>query len=551
MKKYGDLCHIYEITDAGEAGKDLETEPVKGYGSSTSYRGVELHSNHESEGGGRALVRCKKCGAFFLSQHSWYEAMNPDLDGSFYDWIPVWSEKEADLMNIFLDSRELPDYTFKHLRSNNYKYCWIGEDQPRPMDLPELTVAIALKYEKTLMSPADQNYEADSSVDEDVWQDVLKNLPQVKTMAETIINSSPDDMKAWCMLLEETDDDEIKQIHEIAVSIDAMMRCDNIGFGSTHLVFTNDPERNKVTWERTEDGYAIHLCAESAANWCQVIYQAGYAMMHCLIDHLNPDEKRKINWAEELICEASAIEILSQFEANWDETPILHRDPKYAKYIRKYLDELLAVRGTSALLRCKDKYGLSELNVQGTFNDRLNESHDLYYRMRGIDLVELAQVREFAIDTLFLNTHYWLEQKPTAAIDYLCRLQESIPGCDVPPGIALTVDLRHRRPDIDEMDIYASKIRHLRDIPDEWIVFDFIDTDDEMQKGLRFYQVCVDHDDVLRTEVNIRDDEGEKIFMRESTVDEAVSIMRRAVNGIDFMNLPGWREITEEVFGQD
>ena len=29
MKKYGDLCHIYEIADAGEAGKDLETEPVK------------------------------------------------------------------------------------------------------------------------------------------------------------------------------------------------------------------------------------------------------------------------------------------------------------------------------------------------------------------------------------------------------------------------------------------------------------------------------------------------------------------------------------------
>ena len=43
------------------------------------------------------------------------------------------------------------------------------------------------------------------------------------------------------------------------------------------------------------------------------------------------------------------------------------------------------------------------LNDQGTFNDWLNESHDLYYRMRGDDLVELAQVREYAIDNLLLN----------------------------------------------------------------------------------------------------------------------------------------------------
>jgi len=145
------LCHIYEISDAEEAGKDLETEPVKDYGSSTIYHGVELHSNHESEGGGRSLVRCKKCGALLLAQHSWYEAMNPDLDGSFYDWIPVWSEEEADLLNIFLDSSDLPEYAFRHLRSNNYQFCWIGEDQPRPMDLPELSNAIAMKYKNVLM----------------------------------------------------------------------------------------------------------------------------------------------------------------------------------------------------------------------------------------------------------------------------------------------------------------------------------------------------------------------------------------------------------------
>ena len=155
------LCHIYEIEDAGAAGEDLETEPLKDYGPMTSYQGVLLHSNHESEGGGRSLVRCKKCGALLLSQHSWYEAMNPELDGSFYDWLPVWSEDEADLLNIFLNAGEFADCAFRHLRSNNHKYCWVGDDQPRPMDLPELSQAIALKYEDKLSSlskpSADEN----------------------------------------------------------------------------------------------------------------------------------------------------------------------------------------------------------------------------------------------------------------------------------------------------------------------------------------------------------------------------------------------------------
>ena len=232
ISKGAHLCHIYKIADAGEAGNDLETEPVKGYGLSVFYHGVELHSNHESEGGGRTLVRCKKCGALLLSQHSWYEAMNPDLDGSFFDWIPVWSEKETDLLNIFLDSHELPGCLFRHLRSNNDKYCWIGVDRPRPMDLPELARAIVIKYEKALLSPSNEDYKTDSQIDEDVWQEVQKNLPQVNAMAEEIFKNSSDDMKASRLILDNTDDEETKQINEIAVTIDTMMRSDDIGFDS-------------------------------------------------------------------------------------------------------------------------------------------------------------------------------------------------------------------------------------------------------------------------------------------------------------------------------
>ena len=144
------ICHIYEIEDAKEAGKDFETEFVKSYGSSTEYQGVVIHSNHECEEGGRSLVRCKKCGALLLSQHSSFEAMDSDYDGSFRDWLPVWSEEEAELLNIFLDAGEFANCSFRHLRSNNYRYYWVGEDQPRPMDLPELRIAIEMKYGKPL-----------------------------------------------------------------------------------------------------------------------------------------------------------------------------------------------------------------------------------------------------------------------------------------------------------------------------------------------------------------------------------------------------------------
>lgn len=224
---------------------------------------------------------------------------------------------------------------------------------------------------------------------------------------------------------------EMLQILEIAWIINSWILAPKTGLKREHLQITNHPERDDVTWERTESGHAIHLCAESGANWCQVIFQTGYAMMHCLIDRVNPDESRRINWAEELICEASAIEILMEFEENWEKTLLYRRDPDYAPNITDYVIELLRDRGTSALLRCRDRAALSDLNEHGTFDDRLDESHDLVFRMGHANLFDLAHVRNYAMDNLLLDTHGWLRENPCAPVDYLCRLQENIPGCDV------------------------------------------------------------------------------------------------------------------------
>ena len=126
--------------------------------------------------------------------------MSPDFDGNFYDWIPVWSEKESDLLNVLLDSHELPDCAFRHLRSNNHEYCWIGEDKPRPMDLSELARAIAMKYETELTPLTNKDHKTDVQVDKDIWQGILKNLPQGKAKVGGVSDSFP---KTWDLILDD------------------------------------------------------------------------------------------------------------------------------------------------------------------------------------------------------------------------------------------------------------------------------------------------------------------------------------------------------------
>ena len=142
------LCHIYDIDDAEEAHKQLDTEFVKGYGDETRLPdGTLLHYNSVWDDGYRVLLRCKHCGGMFLLQVSTYTSMSDEgHDGHYTDYLPVWSEEEADLLNTLLGPGEFEDHPFRHLRDTNHKYCWYGKEQPHPMDIEELKRAIALKY---------------------------------------------------------------------------------------------------------------------------------------------------------------------------------------------------------------------------------------------------------------------------------------------------------------------------------------------------------------------------------------------------------------------
>ncbi len=145
------LCHIYGIEDADEAYKQWEVEFVKGYGDETKLEdGTLLHDNYECDEGHRGLLRCKSCGGLLLFQASTYISMSDGPDGHYEDVIPVWSEEEADLLNILLGPREFADHPFRHLRVNNHKCFWTRGEQPRPMDIAELKRAIAEKYKDKL-----------------------------------------------------------------------------------------------------------------------------------------------------------------------------------------------------------------------------------------------------------------------------------------------------------------------------------------------------------------------------------------------------------------
>ena len=130
------LCHIYEIDEAMEAGRDLEIAVVKDYSSerlAVDKDKLHRHLNilYAAPVAERELVRCRKCGALMIYQ----SICDPNIyDGFEYldDWIPACSEEEADRLNSQLDTVDLSTYPVRHLRRMDFKvYKWTGGEKPR------------------------------------------------------------------------------------------------------------------------------------------------------------------------------------------------------------------------------------------------------------------------------------------------------------------------------------------------------------------------------------------------------------------------------------
>ena len=371
---------------------------------------------------------------------------------------------------------------------------------------------------------------------------------------EEVRSRVPDTTKAWALIMDRTEDPDMEQFQTMAATLDTFLRSDRIGFGDVHLQMVNDPAGHDVSWERTEDGYLLHLCIESGKNWSQAAYQLGYVMMHCLIDHLGPDGAAGISWAEELICEATALEMLYLLQDRWDDTVFAQTDPDFADAIQKDIDYYLSNRGTSALMRCGSWGELDRINEKNCFDDRMDESHDLFNAMEPEDLLKLARIRRYEADDLLIYTHYWRANADgSAAVDYICRLQENIPDCEIPAGIHQDINLKGSKPTEDQKQAYGRIIRALRPLPYEHIVFDFLDADkgEKEQIGLVFCQMARRKDGRMDVEVRLDTMDGRKMYRILTDDDRAVEILNGILDTIQAPDLTDWKDITAEVFRKD
>lgn len=365
---------------------------------------------------------------------------------------------------------------------------------------------------------------------------------------EDVRAKTPEGGKAWALIMDQTQDEELKEFQKLAVVVDALLRTEEIGFGDVRLVISNDPEGNSTSWQRTPDGYAIGLSADIYKNWCHAAYQMGYALMHCLIDHLNQD-RVDIAWAEELISEAAALELMYQMYQRWNELPY-DKDSDARENIKAYIEQIENDPGKLEILLCGSREELQEISERVSI-ERHGEGYALFNTMKEGDLQKLAQVRKYAADHLLMYTRWWRHSSDESeAIDYLCSLQEQIPECDIPAGITHELDLKDSAPSEEQITAYGNMMRSLRDLPEEHIIFDFMDADKEdgEQEGLVFIQASRASDNELDFEIRVDTESRRRMYQMITDDNQAVNIMEHILLTKEVPELEAWEEITDRVF---
>lgn len=178
--------------------------------------------------------------------------------------------------------------------------------------------------------------------------------------------------------------------------------------------------------------------------------------------------------------------------------------------------------------------------------------------MREIKRFENDQVpeEEYAIEPnpetrYSSNLEYMVEISKLIQEAFQKIMDEDQPESDPEAGIALVVEMHGKTLNEKERAEYAAKIRALRDIPDDFIVFDFENPENEEQFGLHFYQMCISHDNVLRTEIKIASEDGERMFSRECSTDNAIDLLYNILDGKDPLAVAEWDDVTEQILGEE
>ena len=337
----------------------------------------------------------------------------------------------------------------------------------------------------------------------------------------------------WQLALEPTDGGELRQIQVIACFFEERLEASEIGFVNACLELDNAPENDEPTWERTEEGYRLTLCAESGANWCQAAWQLGYLMMHCLIDQFTPDDRYRIDWLEELICEASSLNLLYELWANWQRVELSGLDGDYDEAILAYLEQALRDSGTARLASCASLEELERINALGASRteDRLEEAINLYYRIHELDLCALAHCRQFAIPgSVLIDTGAWREAEPLSdAVEFIFHLQDRIPHTKLPTGVQAVFHMETGVPTRAQLNAICDYMLSLRELSGDSLVALLHDGDDRDFEGPVFVQVCRSLSDSgnFRLEARLNLADGFHILVeREADARSAEALLR-------------------------
>ncbi len=119
----GQRCCIFEFDNIDKAMKAMDFELIKSHGDTyVNEDGSIKHYLHTWDDGERSLVRCKKCGAYFIRQFSEFHAFN---DSYYTDWFQVESPSVAEKLNEVYDGWKIEkEYTSPRISKTNGKYHW-------------------------------------------------------------------------------------------------------------------------------------------------------------------------------------------------------------------------------------------------------------------------------------------------------------------------------------------------------------------------------------------------------------------------------------------
>ena len=119
-------------------------------------------------------------------------------------------------------------------------------------------------------------------------------------------------------------------------------------------------------------------------------------------------------------------------------------------------------------------------------------------------------------------------------------------------GVSCTVDLSDGNPTREQTALFAEMIRSLRNLPTEFLIFDFMYAGDRpgRQQGMVFCQMCR-KGKRIRAEIRMDGPEEWRLYAMSLETDEAVKLLRKLIRTRTAPDLSGWEDITETAFPDD